>query len=612
MTVDGSPPNERYGVLVDATVTRTTGNVNIHDLEIFDVYPETATPHEGRNPTTYVGIGIRLWGAEDIRSSSFKVEGCDFKRMGFKSVEMRRVNDIELLNNTMTDIGGPSLQASRCDNIVVRGNTVDGSGQYVDPHMHGRGSGIWTWTCNNVLIENNRFMRARGRNDSCGAHIDFNCNDVIIQYNLSVDNAGGFVEILGNNNNCAYRYNVSINNGHRLAGVDGADLNGQILWTGGFVGENNPRNGPFNSYIYNNTIYQKADQRAGFSFQSTTGGLYIANNIFFLEGPTAYDLGGPWIQGAVDRVVWENNLYQRADLLSANMPITDAAPLVGDPGFANLGGLEAEDYRPYRFENVKDKSVPIQNLPADSVGPKVGFEVASDFFGNPIVGIPDLGAIETGDARPPLPEAASFDTVPAPMDDASVVMEGVRVFEPVEYYFEEVSGNAGGTDSGWQSDRTYIDPGLAPRTAYKYRVSLRDAQNQEIAPSGIEEAVTPVVDPFQNLLVFEEDFNATSFLGNINVPFPPDAWYQIWRNPWQADSSGSLDSVFLVSGDTQLLRIGYGFDEVLVRHYIEETWNPNRDYRFTGDWEIRTVLDNTLGFIAGVGEFEPDTGELLQ
>ena len=49
-TVDSSPANERYGVLVDATTTNTIGNVNVIDLEIHDVYPEIAQSHEGRNP----------------------------------------------------------------------------------------------------------------------------------------------------------------------------------------------------------------------------------------------------------------------------------------------------------------------------------------------------------------------------------------------------------------------------------------------------------------------------------------------------------------------------------------------------------------------------------
>ena len=44
----------------------------------------------------------------------------------------------------------------------------------------------------------------------------------------------------------------------------------------------------------------------------------------------------------------------------------------------------------------------------------------------------------------------------------------------VEYYFEETSGDPGGTDSGWQDSPTYTDLGLLPDTEYCYRVKARD------------------------------------------------------------------------------------------------------------------------------------------
>ena len=63
----------------------------------------------------------------------------------------------------------------------------------------------------NTVISNNKFQNANGPADSAGCHIDFNCNDIIVENNLSRNNAGGFIEILGNNYNCSYRHNLSIN-----------------------------------------------------------------------------------------------------------------------------------------------------------------------------------------------------------------------------------------------------------------------------------------------------------------------------------------------------------------------------------------------------------------
>jgi PKD repeat protein len=45
----------------------------------------------------------------------------------------------------------------------------------------------------------------------------------------------------------------------------------------------------------------------------------------------------------------------------------------------------------------------------------------------------------------------------------------------VQYYFDEISGDAGGSDSGWQSSSSYTDTGLTSGTTYTYRVQTRDA-----------------------------------------------------------------------------------------------------------------------------------------
>ena len=81
--------------------------------------------------------------------------------------------------------------------------------------MWKRGSGTWPFKCERVLIQKNRLMNAHGPQDSYSAHIDYGNKDVVIQYNLSYNNEGGFAEVLGDNVNCGYRYNISINDGYR-------------------------------------------------------------------------------------------------------------------------------------------------------------------------------------------------------------------------------------------------------------------------------------------------------------------------------------------------------------------------------------------------------------
>jgi hypothetical protein len=337
-----------------------------------------------------------------------KIENCTIEMTGHTGIRISGaggandrsfLDSVTIVNNRLKHIGGPGMVPGRCENVLVRGNIVDHSGSSIDPRMHARGSGIWPWTCNNVLIEKNKFMHARGKADSCGAHIDFNCNNVVVQYNLSMDNAGGFVEILGNDRNCCYRYNISINDGFRIKGEDGAHQEGKVLWTSGYVGSGNQKHGPYNSYIYNNTIYVKEEIRSCFSFARTTEGILIANNIFHILGET-FDVSGDQDTQAEDQsltienVVFKNNVYQNSGILPESLIIKDSNPFVGDAGFKNAGGIEPEDYIPSSVSLLQDKGIAWQKIPGDEPGLLMDLEVEEDYFGNPIIGLPDIGAVE--------------------------------------------------------------------------------------------------------------------------------------------------------------------------------------------------------------------------
>ncbi|MBJ93895.1 MAG: hypothetical protein CMP23_05395 [Rickettsiales bacterium] len=49
----------------------------------------------------------------------------------------------------------------------------------------------------------------------------------------------------------------------------------------------------------------------------------------------------------------------------------------------------------------------------------------------------------------------------------------------VEYYFEELSGNSGGSSSGWQASPRYVDTHLRAGQSYRYRVKMRDRAGNE-------------------------------------------------------------------------------------------------------------------------------------
>ena len=401
-TVDGSDPEVRYGVYGELANEQSLDSITLTNLTIHDIFAEVASSNEGANATTYIGNAIAFDGDGDVWASNLTVADCVIDTIGNRAIDFSRCRDIWVLNNQMTDIGGPAIQPSRCENMVVRGNTVDGSGSYVDPRMHGRGSGIWPWGSKNILIEENTFMHARGRADSCGIHIDFNCSDIIVQRNLSIDNAGGFIEILGTNYNCTYRYNVSINDGARVKGeLDQGTIpnnqDGHIMWISGFSGSGTTNKNTYDTYIYNNTIYVDPSSTSTFSIQEWANGLYIANNIFYVQGATANvtgDYADDYTQEMIDRVVWTNNLYSRSGIIPPGFPFEEVDQTVGDPMFANTGGLTAEDYIPESGTYVSDQGIVVTNLPGDPIGIIGGLTVTEDYFGNPITGLPDMGAIE--------------------------------------------------------------------------------------------------------------------------------------------------------------------------------------------------------------------------
>ena len=237
------------------------------------------------------------------------------------------------------------------------------------------------------------------KGDSCGIHIDYNCSDVVVQYNLSIDNEGGFAEILGKNHNCAYRYNISINDGFRVKKQNGAQQEGKILMTSGYVGGGKTKEGPYNSYIYNNTIFVKEDSRSCFSIAPSTEGLLVANNIFHILGTTVNVLDDQDKRkdkkiARISRSFVQNNIYSSATVLPDNIPFKDTHMIVGDVQFSKPGGVRAADYIPKNVEIIKDRGIEIPTLEGDANGLKIGLKVSKDFFGNPIVGKPDIGAIE--------------------------------------------------------------------------------------------------------------------------------------------------------------------------------------------------------------------------
>ena len=98
------------------------------------------------------------------------------------------------------------------------------------------------------------------------------------------------------------------------------------------------------------------------------------------------------------------------------------------------------------------------------------------------------------DSSPPLPSPMTWEEWPSSTNATTIRMVATSATDTsgVEYYFEETSGNSGGTDSEWQASTSYVDTGLSPNETYSYRVQARDqSANQNTGSfSGIGSAST--------------------------------------------------------------------------------------------------------------------------
>lgn len=399
----------RCGILLTAKNLNRVEHILIQNIAIQDVYFENPGFIRGKeevksaNGTQKYGWGIRLTNNKPQNViENITIENCYINSVCHTGIKLtgnnKNIREIKILNNKIENTGGPGIQMSQVTAVYVARNIVSHSGSTNDSRKWGRGSGLWTWGSSNVLIEKNEFLYANGPGDSAGAHIDYNCDNIILQYNISAYNAGGFCEILGNNYNCIYRYNISINDGHRIKGVNGAFQEGKVFWLSGYQGDKE-RKGPVNSYFYNNTIYSDAAIEAKFAIDNTSNGIVIANNIFCIKGLSKQVLGDQNKQDShgkeiIQNVFFKNNLFLNQTTWPKDLKIDDSEPLFGNPLFANEGGLKIADFIPQNIALIQNKGIEIHPLPESSIKLLFDLKMEKDIMGNDIKGLPSIGAIQ--------------------------------------------------------------------------------------------------------------------------------------------------------------------------------------------------------------------------
>ncbi len=167
------------------------------------------------------------------------------------------------------------------------------------------------------------------------------------------------------------------------------------------------------------------------------------------------------------------------------------------------------------------------------------------------------------DTTPPTPNPMTWATVPYATGSTSIAMVATTASDPsgVEYYFDETSGNPGGSDSGWQDSTSYTDTGLSPGTTYTYRVQARDKSSN------------------QNATGWSTSESATTQTGGDTTPPTPNP--MTWATLPYATGSTSIAMVATTATDPS--GVEYYFDETSGNPGgTDSGWQDSTSYTDTG------------------------------
>jgi hypothetical protein len=402
----GEPRDRAYGILIENTGGGVLSHFRIERTTIRDVYAQQLA-HASEDDFNKVSISaIRLSAAagaadrqaffQDVviadnaisRSGRFGVQivhdsgGAGNRDAHSRDPETGFNRDIVIRSNRFLDLGGSAVQLGGARNALIENNDFERTGSSAEPErMVGRGSGAWVINSRDIVAQHNRSRSVRGYKDSYGMHVDFGNLNVLYQYNFSEDSEGGFVEILGNNRNVIWRYNISVNDGLR-------EKDGNTIWLSpwspGMVGS-------AGIYIYNNTVFVRAGLYPDIDLRARDA--HVWNNIFYAANHamigerSRIELTGSGLDLA-------GNLY--FGRFHRPLMARDTQPLTADPAFARPGVATPESYRLRPGSPALRAGIGIRHPPFPAAGKGVFAGISAlpevDFFGTALGTTPHAGA----------------------------------------------------------------------------------------------------------------------------------------------------------------------------------------------------------------------------
>ena len=399
----GSGKNVRFGIKV-VTDTDSLNYFVMDSLEIHHVFP---TPSLSSN--IHKGYGIKFETQSDTANNDYNLisnvnisncfihhtghYGIWIKSIGLNNLDGFKNSNITIENTLFEHTGGSGFVPNKSIDVLVESCVFNHTGSSDDSRMWERGSGMWPFDCKNVIAQHNYFMNAHGPADSYGAHIDYGNENVVFQYNYSYNNEGGFVEILGDNINCGYRYNISVNDGYREDPNNTPwDKKGKIFWVSNFCGSGSVRCPSTGSFIYNNTVFVNDSINPEIYFWPNIGDILMYNNIVYVgsSGQVLPTL----IQNNLNTLDISHNLFYDSARVDLDTDLINNA-LWGDPSLLNPSILGVDDPFMYQIQS-QSPVIGMGKLISGSTDPLnfIQNNGGMDYFGNLVssTASPNIGA----------------------------------------------------------------------------------------------------------------------------------------------------------------------------------------------------------------------------
>jgi hypothetical protein len=356
----------RMGVYVHIKDFGTAHHIYLKNLYVNDINGSLIKNIAGH------GIAWRNEGEKKMsRFDGLLIEGCHLVRcerngiMGFgywkRDESWYPSLNMIIRNNLLEQVPGDGIVPIGCDGALVEHNVMRNCTRRLPDGQ--AAAGIWTWGCDNTIIQFNEVSDHKAPWDGQGFDSDWDCRNTIIQYNYSHDNEGGFLlicnkgnaeESIAINTGTIIRYNISVNDGLRAAGKHAGfspcfHISGPVE----------------NTKIYNNIIYvpEKPDSKIDKTMikMDNWGGpwpenTYFANNIFYVDGSTNYD----WGQSI--NHIFENNLYYgKHENAPKDVNAVTADPLFLSPRSAKAGFETLRGFMLKKGSPCIGRAAPIEN-----------------------------------------------------------------------------------------------------------------------------------------------------------------------------------------------------------------------------------------------------------